>query len=86
MIKFGEYRGEIYCETAINSEVNLPCSLDTKINGVTIGTFFSLLRDIASEELAKEGWYLDSNDNIEEMVEDEADVAGGYIEQEVMKK
>ena len=85
MIKFGEYLGQVYCETAINSDVDLPCSLDTKINGVTIGTFFSFLRDIASEELAKEGWYLDINDNIEEL-DDEADVVGDYIEQEVMKK
>jgi len=85
MIKFGEYSGEIYCETGKNCEVDLPCSLDTKVDGVKLSAFFNFLREIASEELAKEGWYLDINDNLEEL-DDEADVVGDYIEQEVMKK
>ena len=85
MIKFGEYLGQVYCETGKNCEVDLPCSLDTKVDGVKLSAFFNFLREIASEELASEGWYLDINDNLEEL-DDEADVVGDYIEQEVMKK
>ena len=87
MIKFGEYAGQVYCDLGDNSEVDLPCDLNTKVDGVELSKFFNFLREMTQEELAKDDLYLDINDNLQDIEEDiEATRTNAYIESQVMSK
>ena len=84
MVTYGVYEGQVYCKSDENFDVDLPCGEDRTIDGVKLSTFFSFLRELTQEELAKDNVYLDMRDSLQDIDRSEDwDKINDYIEKGV---
>ena len=73
------FNGVLYVYDSNNEEIDTPIKSYTTIEQVEVGKFFEAIREIAREELRKDGLDLNMNDEIKE-VESHYDMMEGIAD------